>query len=285
MLLVILAVSATLRFSYNAETLNRGRIQADAANYITYAENILNYSTFSKDRKNKPPTPDAYWSPGYPAFLASNIVLAKITNHDAYNVVLYAQLVLGLATVVFSYLISTTFLTGYWPLVPAALVALSPHLVAIGQNVLTETLFGFLLITSIYSYILGVSRNRQQILLVAGIGLALGWLVNPVSILAAPLLVLTSYFMRQDTEGKHCISFYRKILLVVVPAIVVVTIWSVRTEVNVPPCGRLDWRSDWQKSHSWETARLVPCPLPTYNQYLFIRSHSKTLLLGESLHR
>ncbi len=76
-LIIIIAAAALLRLSYNANTVIVEPIRADAANYLIYANNLLDHATFSKDRAS-PPVADSYWAPGYPTFLATIIQAAKI---------------------------------------------------------------------------------------------------------------------------------------------------------------------------------------------------------------
>lgn len=231
---VIVITAGILRYNYNEVTLDSFGVQGDAAAYLVYGTNLLDNGTFSRDRKNDPPIPDAFWSPGYPGFLAGSLKLARIFDMPRLKFLLTAQLALGLLTILFSYLLAKEFLPGFWPLLPSALVALSPHLVAIGQNLLSETLFGCLLIFSIYFYVLGIDRNRRLYLFIAGIGFAFAWLVNPVSLLVAPLLCAAALLARNFGSSSDGPSLRQVTILLIAPLLLIVLLWTVRTAVSVP---------------------------------------------------
>ena len=265
LLAVILLAAGILRYNYNEVTLNNYGVQGDAAAYLVYGTNLLEHGTFSRDRKNNPPVPDAFWSPGYPGFLAGSLKLARIFDLPRLKFLLAAQLALGLLTILFTYLLAKEFLPGFWPLLPSALVAMSPHLVAIGQNLLTETLFGCLLVFSIYFYVLGIDRNRRRYLFIAGIGFACAWLVNPVSLLVAPLLCAAALLARNSGSSPGRPSLWQVTIMLVTPLLLVVLLWTVRTSVSVPEGGlkssdRLltnliigmhsDYHDIWRANHS-----------------------------------
>ncbi len=126
---------AILRLAYNSNTLIDHPIRADAAYDLVYANNLLAYRTFSKDRTPHP-VPDSYWAPGYPLFLAAVIKLSEALSVDAYNLILLCQVLLGVGTLLICYLLARTFLPGFWALLPPGLVAISPHLVSTGSYVL-----------------------------------------------------------------------------------------------------------------------------------------------------
>ena len=152
----IIVVGTGLRASYNANTRIVDPVRADAAYYLVYAYNLINHSTFSKDR-TAPPVPDSYWAPGYPVFLASVIKISELLETDAYTSILISQLLLGIGTLFICFLVAASFLPGYWSLLPPFLVAISPHLISTASYILTETLFGFLLILSLYVVIKAIT--------------------------------------------------------------------------------------------------------------------------------
>lgn len=181
LLIIIVCAGALLRQTYNVETYVINPVSADAAYYLKYAHNLLDYSTFSKDI-HPPPVPDAYWAPGYPAYLAAVIKLSAIMNLDTYNLILLSQVALGAASIFLCYLVARTFLPGYWPLLPATLVALSPHLVSLGSYALSETLFCFLPLLALYLPSSAWAAGYKPGLWVgAGTAFATAYLVNPVS--------------------------------------------------------------------------------------------------------
>ena len=232
--LLIVLGAAVLRAAYNSNTIILEPIRADAAYNLVYANNLLEDHTFSKDMSAEP-VPDAYWAPGYPLFLASIIEASDLISADTYNLILLCQLILGVGTVFLSYLVGVSFLPGYWPILPATLVAISPHLVSTGSYVLTETLFCFLLILSIYVLVGALGSNRSRNWLLAGLCFALTYLVNPVSLFLTPILaaVLGLHVLRKS-DGADSVSISRNTLILMLPVIIVFAAWSLRSVISVP---------------------------------------------------
>ena len=231
---VIVIAGATLRLAYNSNTLIDQPIRADAAYNLVYANNLLEDRTFSKDQSPNP-VPDSYWAPGYPLFLAAVIKLSEALSVDTYNLILLCQMLLGVGTLILSYLLARTFLPGFWPLLPPGLVAISPHLVSTGSYVLTETLFGFTLILSIYTLVRAVTAGRRMDWLYSGVFFGLAYLVNPVSLFLAPLLAgfLACRAGRKYSGGdrqRHLLH----IAALVIPLAVIVASWSLRSAISVP---------------------------------------------------
>lgn len=232
LLLLILAGGAALRASYNANTLLIDPVRADAAYNLIYAHNLVDHAVFSKDR-GASPVPDSYWAPGFPLFLAAIIKVAAFSSMGIYTLTLFCQLLLGVGTIYLCYLVSRSFLPGYWPLLPPLLVAISPHLVSTASYVLTETLFGFLLILSIYALGRAVADGRIGSWLAAGSCFALAYLVNPVSLFLAPLLAILLASRGQVSCGSQRKHFSLLVLLVA-PVLIVVMMWSLRAAISVP---------------------------------------------------
>jgi hypothetical protein len=235
-LLIVLIVSAAaiLRLAYNANTLIVDPIRADAAYNLVYANNLLEDATFSKDMSDNP-VPDSYWAPGYPLFLAAVIRISELLSIDTYHTILFCQLLLGVGTVFLCFLVAAFFLPGYWPLLPAILVALSPHLVSTASYVLTETLFGFLLLLALYALARALTVGGRASWLWAGACFALAYLVNPVSLFLAPLLAVAILIFARSGQAELPISnVYRCLALLLAPLIVTTALWSIRSAVSVP---------------------------------------------------
>ena len=128
--IIVVILGCWLRLSYNSETFFIEPVRADAAYYYQYAINLVEHGTFSKERSDSP-TPDSYWAPGYPAFLAINLLLSGSPNIEAYDMILHSQVALAAASIWILFLLGRLFMPSYWPVVPAALLAFSPHHVSL----------------------------------------------------------------------------------------------------------------------------------------------------------
>lgn len=236
-LVVCVLIGTLIRLNYNAVTVNATAIQGDAAKYVRYATNMLEHGVFSKDKHNDPPTPDAYWAPGYPAFLAGVIQAARYMGLDEYVTILNVQVMLAAATILLTWLLARQFLPGLWPLLPSGLLALSPHHIAIGQNLLTESLFCFTLLLSIALFVIALKTRAYTAWCLAGIAFAMAWFVNPVSLLVAPALTLIIWVRgRRHSETSRPDAW--RLGLILIPLLLSVTVWNIRSEIVVPESGK-----------------------------------------------
>lgn len=234
LIFLIVSAGALLRVAYISNTLIVDPIRADAAYHLVYANNLLEDATFSKDMSDDP-VPDSYWAPGYPVFLAAVIKVSELLSVDTYNAILYCQLLLGVGTIFLCFLLAVSFLPGYWPLLPAFLVALSPHLVSLASYVLTETLFGFLLILALWTLSKAMAGGSCVRWLWAGMSFALAYMVNPVSLFLAPLLALVLVLTARIGGAELPIrELYRVLAIFLAPLIIISMLWSIRSAVSVP---------------------------------------------------
>jgi hypothetical protein len=229
---LIVGGGAVLRASYNANTIVVDPVRADAAYYLIYAHNLVDYGIFSKGR-SQPPVPDSYWAPGYPAFLAAVIGVSEALSIDTYNAIINTQLVLGVGTIFLCFLLARRFLPDYWSLLPPFFVAISPHLVSTASYILTETLFGFVLALSLYALIRAIGSGRSLGWLVAGLCFAVTYLVNPISVFLAPLLAV-ALLLRGRRKSGNTEHGRLALALLLAPVIIAVLGWSLRATISVP---------------------------------------------------
>jgi asparagine N-glycosylation enzyme membrane subunit Stt3 len=167
-LVVVIMAGISFRYFYNTGTRLDQPIRGDGWQYLMYSKNLLEHSTFSRERDTNSPSPDSYWAPGYPIFLAVVTKTSELLDTEFYTTFMHSQLILGGLTILFTYLLANSFLPRFWPILPALLVAFSPHLVSIGSNLLSETLTGFLLVAALYFCVLGIKSANSAKVCVAG---------------------------------------------------------------------------------------------------------------------
>ncbi|WP_162846055.1 ArnT family glycosyltransferase [Seongchinamella sediminis] len=232
--LAIVACGALLRLAYNSETFFIDPVQGDAAYYYQYAINLVEHGTFSKERSDNP-TPDNYWAPGYPAFLAANLQLAGSFNVEAYDWILHSQVAVAAGAIWLLFLLGRMFMPGYWPLLPATLLAFSPHHVSLGSYALTETLFGFTLLAAIYFLARALLLQKAADYLMCGVALATSYMVNPVCLVVAPAVALGLWLFRAQSndESDHRLNLGKASLLLL-PLVVTASLWSLRSAIVVP---------------------------------------------------
>lgn len=225
-----------LRYAYlqGTEVVAPGEA-GDAGYYLRYAGNLMQHGVFSKDNTQIPPTPDAYWAPGYPLFLATLISSAERAGADSYLVVRGAQIVLGTAAIALTFALALSCVPPGWALLAAVLVALSPHLISTEQYLLSETLTLFLLLASLLLFVRGMLRASAALQLGAGVGFALTYMTNPVTLFIAPVALGITWFAGRGREADCPRVSRRSAALIICPLLLTLSLWAVRGAVSVPP--------------------------------------------------
>lgn len=155
-------------------------LRADAAQYFRIAINVLQYGTYSSTNPGDGvPIPDSYRGPGYPTM----IVLPLALFHDvgaSYWFMLSLQVLLGTGVAVLAFLLARRWLSARFAFAAGLLVALSPHLVSQGGYILTEPVFGFLLMAAAVLTARAHETGRPRSFALAGGSFAAAALVNPM---------------------------------------------------------------------------------------------------------
>lgn len=233
-LLFIIVTGVLIRYSYNEVTALDNPIRGDAGYYFVYAQNLIDHSIFSKDFTSDPPKPDSFWSPGFPAFLYGVIKIANHFTANIYSTLLYAQLIMGTFIIILTFLLAREAISPVTALIPAALVAYSPHLISMGAYALTEILCCFMLLLSMTLACVGVRTHSKLLFLYSGLSFGLTYLVNPVTVFAGPItaFLLTSQLLlsssqEQKTAGQNIV------LIAIVPLLLIISIWGIRNQIAV----------------------------------------------------
>lgn len=179
-----------LRFWFIHGGLVDNPMIGDALQYSDYAWNLAYHLTFSMAAPGADViAPDSFRDPGYPLLLA--ILLRLFGSGDTwYHAVLLVQAVLGALSAGLAVLISGRWLRPNLALAVGLIVAVWPHNVAISGYMLSETLFGFVLLLA-FLLLERATRSQQPIRWVAaGMGFGAASMVNATAVLFIPLLAL-----------------------------------------------------------------------------------------------
>jgi hypothetical protein len=154
----------------------------DAKEYFAYAYNLRYHQVYSRDIQGLPPisqTPesDAIRSPGYPIFLA--MFIGDSLSRAIILRIQFAQVLLSSVTVILSFCVYRRFMTSTWAASAALLTAICPHLIVVNTYLLTETLFTFLMVLSVYGACRLVTRPAWRTAAVLGMVLGAASLVRP----------------------------------------------------------------------------------------------------------
>ncbi len=215
LLLIILALF--LRLSYIDNTIVDHPIRADAREYVAYGYNIYFHHTFSFATGREPIAPDSFRSPGFPLLIAAS--LAAGGKRYWYGTLLRWQAILGTLVVGLTFLIGRLLLPDWAALTATALTALNPHLVVMSGYLLTETLFSFLLLLSLWLFLLlGRSLrqgqhicSRRSIMLAAACALSFGctYLTNETALflpLLLAMLLVGKAGIRQPSPSRTAVT-------------------------------------------------------------------------------
>lgn len=187
--------------------LERSFSSSDSVAYAKLARTISEEGLLSFDAA--PGTPELHRTPGYPLFL----ILAKpwiSFRHLQFLLVLQALLVLATAWVLMDTAWSRT---GRFPdrqcLWAGALLLCNPIVLLYTFQVLTETLFAFLLALALWMLARGLHGKREAPLLISGLILGAAILVRPIGLTLIPAGAVTCAMAarcgRTDGQGHHAV--------------------------------------------------------------------------------
>ncbi|MGH8983477.1 MAG: glycosyltransferase family 39 protein [Acidimicrobiia bacterium] len=190
-LLVIIGVAFTLRLAWVLYAARPNVTLQDPTLYVFFAEQISNGHGYELLDGGS----TAYYPIGYPAALAAVFWFVRHTPipDDLYNAAGFFNLVLGTATVAFTFDLARRLFDNRVGLVAAGVIALWPNLILHTAVALTETLFNFLVMAGFLVLLSGSWRTHRlgwRRLALFGVLLGLSALVRPISLLFLPVLLL-----------------------------------------------------------------------------------------------
>ena len=175
---ILFAIAMGLRLGAVNHTTIDAPIRADATDYYNYALNLKYHHSYSREKfSENEPSPDALRAPGYPAFLAP-FVTSPPAAFMLWRIGL-AQALLDSITVLLALGIFRRIMAEGWALGAGLLTAISPHLISASTYLLTETLFTFLTMLSLWLLVKTVRDNSRTLAFAAGLVIAAAALTRP----------------------------------------------------------------------------------------------------------
>lgn len=233
-LFVLSVIAIFLRIAYVNFTVIDTPIRADAQQYVFYGYNLSHFGVYSKSLPGQKLQPDSYRSPGYPLVIALSFLIGK--EQFFYPIMLTTQAVLGAAMVPLTYGLGCMLLPVWAAFAAACLVAFSPHLVSITSYLLTETLFGFVLLAGITCFYKALKQRRPLLYASAGSLLGYAYLTNESSLFVPFLFagaVLIYFRSRPDQLLKK--SLYRGVGIFLLVFILFPIGWFLRNAIVLAP--------------------------------------------------
>ena len=167
-------------------------VMGDGVDYMRYAYNLVHHGMFSRVGPTEVPYPDAYRGPGYPLLLAVSMSVWREAGPWV-HAVQQAQALLGAGTVALVIALGRQWMGRGAALVAGLLIAFWPHHVVATQAVLSEVLFGFVIVLSLLLSWIALKRQSIGWGAWAGAAFAYGYLVNPL-IALLPILLLAVFW-------------------------------------------------------------------------------------------
>lgn len=172
----IIFLALQIIFIQNSHTL----IDGDSVGYVQLSMNLLDNQSLSFDGIN----PTALRTPGYPVFLMPFVANGSL------HLVYYVQALLLLLTAYLSYKIYCLLFGSKWSLLVFIGVIFFPPLFWYTHLIITEILFTFLIMLSIFIIIHAAESKSIILALLAGISSASACLVRPTITLFFPIIIL-----------------------------------------------------------------------------------------------
>lgn len=190
---------------------------SDSAEYAQLARNIVDHYVFSIDTK-EPYRPDTFRTVGYPIFVTFFLALGL-------PLTLFPLIQIGIVflTAFGIYLIGKRLIHEKVGYIAGILYLIDPVTIINTFTIVTDTLYVFLLVYSIYFFFF--SENRKWwVLPIAGIFLGASTLVRPISMFL--LIVLIGIYIIREHRNK----FFKPVLLCIVSYYIIVMPWVVRNK-------------------------------------------------------
>lgn len=196
----------------------------NAAQYYNYARNLVQHGVFSaQPSRLLPPPGDSFRDPGYPVFLAAWMKIFQQWD-SWYAAVLFSQAILSAATVVFWLCLGRRWMPTGWLAVAGAFMAIWPHSVAMSSNLLSETLYSFLVALAMYVFGASLDKPSFRWAIVSGFCFSLAAYTNGVLTPFAALLV--AYMLtRKRIPAKIALTLIATTLCLTAP-------WMIRNHMQ-----------------------------------------------------
>lgn len=225
-LLIILCSAFLIKLIYFAFIIFRnpeGIYVFDSYGYWQIAFNLREYGAFSQSYEF-PLDPDYYRTPLYPFF----IILAEAIGPEGFSIIA-CQIILSILTCYFTFKLSLVITSSrFISCVSALIIALDIPSIVMNTLVLTETLFTFVLIVSVYSFVIFLQKKKLKILLLSGLFCGAAVLCRPIGFFLPFLFVAFLIVSERKQIGKIIIP----LIIFSVTVFISITPWLIRNKIT-----------------------------------------------------
>jgi len=187
-------------------------VENDTESYLAPAQALLTSGAFNTDDR-----PEIVRTPGYPLFLVPGLLSGHL---KALTIAL--QIMISTLTVFLVYLTAKTLISRTIAFWCASFYAIEPLSIFYCSQLLSETLFAFIVVLFLYQTVRYIKQGRLPILLLAALTLAGATYVRPISyylpIGLAPIVFYASAQMHRRSKAMiHALAFVLFFLALVAP--------------------------------------------------------------------
>lgn len=169
---------------YYGEATFSPSINEDSGQYVALAHNMLAGRGFTRDVAPAH-TPEYFRTLGYPAFLA---VTFAVYDHLWFAVLV--QMIISAFSVVLLFNLSKRFISGRWAIAPPVLMAFEPATLYWTAQILTETLFTFVLLAGVTLLFKYKDTLKPKIAVFAGLVFGALMMIRPSGTILFPLIAI-----------------------------------------------------------------------------------------------
>lgn len=195
-LLAIFVVSLIVRLEYRDSLVIDIPVMGDAYSFYSYAYNMVKHNVFSKEptfNSDKTPEPDSFYPPGFPFLLSSALRIGGLSK-GFYPIATLYNAFLGASIAPMIFYLCMQFMPIRFSVGASIMTIFSPHLISIGGYLLTETLFTFLITSSLVCIIIGLKNRSLVYCSISGFLMGLAYLTNPIILFFPFILACCIYF-------------------------------------------------------------------------------------------
>jgi len=220
-ILYIFLLSLTLRLIFFVFIYDHPQraFEPDSFGYVRLAESLLDTQTF----------PSIFRTPGYPFFIAT---IYSIFGKFPQTVLLFQYFFDSLTALFVVFIFMKISGHARYSYMAGLIYAANPFAIFYSGMMLSETLFGFLLLIAVYFFILSLkSHKKKRYFIISAFFLALGTLCRPISLflplLIAPFTLLGKFPLREKLL--HLLLFIMVFIISIAP-------WFLRNYQNYGRC-------------------------------------------------
>jgi 4-amino-4-deoxy-L-arabinose transferase-like glycosyltransferase len=196
----------------------------DSEGYLNLAKNLVLHGVFSQESAS-PYAPDLFRTPIYPIFIIPFYFLFK-----SVAMVILAQNIISALTAVLVYKMGKIIFSEKVGLAAGIFFAVEPHIAYWSNELLSETLFVFLFVTSLFLFIKFTLNYRWSVLSISAVVLGLATLTRPISVLTPIIFSLFLFIFLRKTVP------FKKILMMAIIFLIisfsVLTPWLLRNVIT-----------------------------------------------------